>query len=53
MLYLGVQREEFKGIDGLVITLLILKRQLNGKYFKNWLEKIIIGSMEKIRFHAK
>lgn len=45
--------------------LFILKEKLNGKYFKNWLEKIIIGSIEKIiayymyrnryrwRFHAK
>lgn len=47
VLYLGILRAEVKGITGLVIVLLILKGELNGKYFKNWLEKIIIG-MEKI-----
>lgn len=65
MLYLGVLREEVKEINGLVIVLLILKGNLNGKYFKNWFKKIIIGSRVKIitcyvysywcgwRFHAK
>lgn len=47
VLYLGILRQEVKGITGLVIVLLTLKGKLNGKYFKNSLEKIIIG-MEKI-----
>lgn len=45
--------------------LFILREKLSGKCFKNWLEKVIIGNIEKIiayfmyrdvdrwRFHAK